>query len=207
MLPVLYSFRRCPYAIRARMALAYAGVEVELREVVLRNKPAAMLQVSPKGTVPVMVLPNGTVIDESIDIMRWALAIHDPDKWRLAGAAADTLIEMNDFEFKPVLDRYKYSDRYPEFTHAEYSEQAKPFLLQLEVQLGDSEFLFGPSPGFADVALFPFIRQFAFVNKAAFDRLPFTRLQKWLAYFLGMPLFLDVMSKYPVWVEGAGSGT
>ena len=122
MLPVLYSFRRCPYAIRARMAICYAGVPVELREILLKNKPPGMLAASPKGTVPVLVLPDGRVLDESCDVMRWALAIHDPDNWMdpALSREASRLIAENDGSFKTHLDHYKYADRYPEQTPVHY---------------------------------------------------------------------------------------
>ena len=125
-LPVLYSFRRCPYAIRARMALRYAGVPVDIVEVALRQKPAELLAASPKGTVPVLVTPDGAVIDQSLDIMQWALRQSDPDGWLGAGSAgeADRWIALNDGVFKPLLDRYKYAARHPELTTAEHRSHA-----------------------------------------------------------------------------------
>ena len=205
MLPILYSFRRCPYAIRTRMALKYAGVQVELREILLRDKPLPMLTVSSKGTVPVLVLPDGAVLDESYDVMRWALAHHDPDHWWDSTRASeiDTLIEQNDISFKAHLDHYKYADRHPEYSMEYYRSQAENFLEALESRLIAARFLLGESISFADVAIFPFIRQFASVDKAWFEPAPYPHLQNWLAHFLSSELFLSVMEKYPVWHEGA----
>ena len=134
MLPILYSFRRCPYAIRARMALHYAGVQVELREILLRDKPASMLAASTKGTVPVLILPEGTVLDESYDVMRWALEQYDPDGWwsDSLGTKISELIQGNDGKFKIHLDHYKYFDRYPEQSMEYYRSQAETFLAILE---------------------------------------------------------------------------
>lgn len=211
MLPILYSFRRCPYAIRARMALKYAGVQVELREILLREKPPQILVVSSKGTVPVLVLPDGSVLDESYDVMRWALGINDPDYWwdPILASEVDALIEQNDFSFKLHLDHYKYADRYsqdpqnPQHTMEYHRTQAEGFLDTLEARLITSQFLLGEKISIADVGIFPFIRQFAFVDKNWFDLAPYPNLQNWLAYFLTSDLFLSVMTKYPVWQEGA----
>lgn len=203
MLPILYSFRRCPYAIRARMALTYAGVQVELREILLRDKPTAMLTASSKGTVPVLVLPDGSVLDESYDVMRWALSHHDPDHWCEATLAAETnaLIEQNDGSFKAHLDHYKYADRYPEHPMEYYRTQAEGFLQILETRLTTTQFLLGEKISIADVGIFPFIRQFAFVDKDWFDRAPYPNLQCWLANFLESDIFLSVMEKHAVWRE------
>lgn len=187
------------------MALAYAGVQVELREILLQEKPPQMLAVSTKGTVPVLVLPDGSVLDESYDVMRWVLGISDPDRWWETGSAseADALIEQNDFSFKVHLDHYKYADRHPQHNMEYYRSQAEGFLGTLEVRLTTSQFLFGEKISIADVGIFPFIRQFAFVDKSWFDQTPYPNLQNWLAYFLNSALFLSVMEKYPVWQEGA----
>lgn len=204
MLQILYSFRRCPYAIRARMALRYAGVQVELREVLLKDKPAAMLAASPKGTVPVLVLEDGTVLDESYDVMRWALAKNDPDGWwdESLAEAIDELVQQNDVEFKPWLDRYKYADRYPEFSAEYYRSQCEQFLQTLEAQLGQYACVLRNTQCFADVAIFPFIRQFALVDRDWFDSAPYPRLRAWLDELLASELFAAVMDKYPVWQEG-----
>ncbi len=204
MLPILYSFRRCPYAIRARMALKYAGVQVELREVLLREKPPQMLAASTKGTVPVLVLSDGSVFDESYDVMRWALGVNDPDYWwnPILASEVDGLIEENDFSFKVYLDHYKYADRHPQHTMEYYRSQAEGFLDTLEARLTTSQFLLGEKISIADVGIFPFIRQFAFVDKAWFYQAPYPNLQNWLACFLASDLFLSVMEKYPLWQEG-----
>ena len=204
MLPVLYSFRRCPYAIRARMALRYADVRLELREVLLKDKPAAMLAASPKGTVPVLVLEDGRVLDESYDVMRWALAQNDPDHWWEEALAekTDSLVRENDQAFKPLLDRYKYADRYPEYPAEHYRGLGEQFLLGLEARLKLRGFLLRDRLSFADVAIFPFVRQFAFVDKVWFDRADYPHLQNWLESLLLSDLFLGVMTKYPVWSEG-----
>jgi glutathione S-transferase len=204
MLPILYSFRRCPYAIRARMALHYAGLAYELREVLLSNKPAAMLEASGKGTVPVLCLPDGQVIDESVDVMLWALALNDPDGWLPAEQKGEVsqLIRENDFGFKIHLDHYKYWDRHPQHPQSHYREQAGTFLHRLELRLSANSFLMGDKPGMADFAIFPFVRQFAFVDKAWFDQSPYSRLQLWLQYFLESSLFRVVMRKSPPWQAG-----
>ncbi|TNF05999.1 MAG: glutathione S-transferase [Gammaproteobacteria bacterium] len=202
--PVFYSFRRCPYAIRARMALCYAGIQVELREILLKDKPSAMLEASAKGTVPVLVLEDGTVLDESYDVMRWALAKNDPDHWwdKVLAAQTDALVQKNDFEFKPWLDRYKYADRYPEFSLEHYLSRGEEFLQVLEEHLNANEFLLRDSLSFADVAIFPFVRQFALVDKDWFDGADYPLLQRWLEGLLLSDLFLGVMTKYPLWQEG-----
>jgi len=203
MLPILYSFRRCPFAIRARMTLAYAGIEVELREVLLRSKPPAMIEASPKGTVPVLVLPAGRVIDESVDVMRWALDKNDPDHWWNKDDEEQVmdLVKKCDFDFKPDLDRYKYADRYPEQPQSIYRQKAECFLAELELRLENNRYLLHNRISYPDVAIFPFIRQFAMVDKPWFDRAPYPKLQSWLESFLSSVLFLSVMTKYPPWQE------
>ncbi|MFT7288864.1 MAG: glutathione S-transferase [Halieaceae bacterium] len=203
-LPVLYSFRRCPYAIRTRMTLAYAGTRVELREILLRDKPAEMLAASAKGTVPVLVLPDGRVIDESIDIMRWALCTADPDGWNPAAQAKEVMqwVALNDGPFKSWLDKYKYADRFPEQSASWYRNQAEPFIGSINTALEQHRFLMGPTMGLADVALFPFLRQFAMVDRSWFDQSPYDPLRQWLASFMENPLFKRVMLKRAPWVRG-----
>jgi glutathione S-transferase len=200
-LPVLYSFRRCPYAIRARLALAYAGIGVEHREVVLRNKPQHMLEISSKGTVPVLLLPDGKVIDESLEIMFWALQQQDTDYWLDAKIQLDmdVLVQSNDAEFKYYLDRYKYADRYPEFPQVFYRQKAELFLQELENRLRHSQFLCGEQILFADAAVFPFIRQFAAVDKQWFGASRYQALNTWLQQWLASELFVSVMKKYQPW--------
>ncbi|MDH5469775.1 MAG: glutathione S-transferase [Gammaproteobacteria bacterium] len=205
-LPVLYSFRRCPYAMRARMAVRYSGLSVELREVVLKDMPASLLACSPKGTVPVLVLPDGAVIDESRDIMAWALAQNDPDGWLPASTAAavlvNALLDENDTDFKAELDRYKYAVRYPEHPAEHYRDRGARFLAKLEDRLGRGDYLLGERLSLADVGVFPFVRQFAHVDTAWFDAAPFPQVQRWLAALLGTDLFSGVMGKYPQWHAG-----
>jgi len=206
-IPVLYSFRRCPYAMRARMAVVYSGVEVELREIVLKNKPQEMLNASPKGTVPVLILPTGTVIDESLDVMKWALSKNDPDDWIMQASpeyfsSLNALIQKNDHEFKGYLDCYKYADRYPEHPMEHYRSQGEVFLSELESRLQSSLYLFGDQLTLADVAIMPFIRQFAHVDIDWFRQTRYKKLQSWLDGFLQSTLFNRVMKKSPSWVAG-----
>jgi len=202
---ILYSFRRCPYAMRARMALAYAGTGVELREVLLKDKPAAMLEASPKGTVPVLVLPGDKVIDESIDIMAWALDHADPDGWRSdpVGGTVAAWLAANDGDFKAALDRYKYADRHPEQPPEYYRSQGEVFLQRLERVLAREDWLHGAAMGSVDVALFPFVRQFAMVDRGWFAQSPYAATRRWLDTLLEHPLFLRVMVKYLPWTPGA----
>ena len=196
--PILYTFRRCPYAIRARLAIAVSGVDVEMREVDLRHKPPPMLACSPKGTVPVLQLADGTVIDESLEIMRWALALRDPMGWLDAGTGADSaeahaLIAHNDGPFKRDLDCYKYAGRFPQHPAAHYQAQAEAFLHDLESRLGHHAGLVSEQVGFADMAILPFIRQFAHVDKAWFYTAPYPHVIKWLDQQLASDLFTSVM--------------
>jgi glutathione S-transferase len=195
----LYSFRRCPYAMRARMALRYSGVALDIIEVSLKAKPAEMLALSPKGTVPVLSV-DGQVIDESLAIMRWALAQNDPQDWLLkedpAGQALTAaLIEENDQAFKVHLNRYKYAERYPEQPMSVYRAEGEVFLRKLDELLDGRDYLLAEHPSLADVALMPFIRQFAHVDREWFAQTPYVRLQAWLQRFLESELFTTVMAK------------
>ena len=190
---LLYSFRRCPYAMRARMALRYSGVPLTTVEVSLKAKPVEMLALSPKGTVPVLVCADGRVIEQSLDIMRWALAQKDPDNWLGPDSAA--LIEENDHVFKTHLDRYKYAIRYPEQPMEHYRAQGEQFLQHLEDLLGHAPYLAGDRLSLADVALAPFIRQFAHVDREWFEQAPYPHLRVWLERFLASALFTSVMAK------------
>lgn len=195
----LYSFRRCPYAMRARMALRYAGVPVEIVEVSLKNKPAEMLALSPKGTVPVLNA-DGVVIDESLQIMRWALAQNDPDDWLLAGDSfaalwMEKLIEGNDQIFKSALNRYKYAERYPEQSMEAYRAEGALFLQKLDELLEGRDYLLAGHPSLADIALLPFVRQFAHVDREWFAQTPYVRLQAWLQRLLESELFTSIMKK------------
>ncbi len=214
-LPVLYSFRRCPYAMRARLAIAASGQRCVLREVVLRDKPAALLQASPKGTVPVLVLQTPDrlrVIDQSLDIMRWALSLDDPDNW-LAPETGDlsgmlALIAACDTDFKQQLDRYKYPQRHADLAAeavaayaCDHRDQAARWIATLEARL-NAGFLFGARPTLADMAILPFIRQYAHVDAAWFAAQPWPRVQHWLQAWEDSQRFAAVMPKYAPWREG-----
>jgi glutathione S-transferase len=199
---ILYSYRRCPYAMRARMALDYAGIDVEIREISLRHKPKHLVAISPKATVPVLVLPDGKVIDESLDVMHWALTQQDADGWlNVDIKAANKLILENDSRFKVVLDAYKYSERHPEKTQIEHRADGEIFLRQLEGLLAQNAGLFGALPTFADVAIFPFIRQFKGVDSHWFNTAPFPKLNAWLTTLVESDLFIRIMKKHPTYVE------
>jgi len=192
--------------MRARLALHASGVAIELREVALRNKPESMLAASPKGSVPVLVLPDGQVIDESWEIMLWALHQQDPDGWLgrndACVAAATSLVIENDTAFKKNLDRYKYPGRYPEHAQIHYRTRAEIFLQRLEHRLRATPCLLGDTLSIADVAVFPFIRQFAEVDKNWFVQAPYVSLQHWLNNLLDSGQFDAVMKKYPPWQPG-----
>jgi len=202
---VLYSFRRCPYAMRARLAIRISEVQLQLREVVLKDKPEQLLKASPKATVPVLILACGTVIDESLGIMQWALSLNDPEGWLEKLPAQLPLVEQCDNVFKPWLDKYKYADRYPEFDEDYYRRQGCEFLAQLEARLTGNRYLMGEELTLADAAIFPFIRQFAHVDKKWFEQTPFNALRIWLNELLASALFQGVMEKYPPWQEGQRS--
>lgn len=195
-LPLLYSYRRCPYAMRARMALKYAGVAVKTVEVSLKDKPTHLLQVSPKGTVPVLVLPEGGVIDQSMEIMRWALQLQDSDGWLIADKElTQELIAENDGIFKHALDKYKYAIRFPEQPAEIYRKQGELFLHKLEARLNISDFLLKDQPSLADIAIFPFVRQFAAVDSLWFESSEYLKLQVWLKCLVESALFKQVMEK------------
>ncbi|MEZ5741833.1 MAG: glutathione S-transferase [Burkholderiaceae bacterium] len=203
-LPVLYSFRRCPYAMRARLALDAAGVRCELRETLLRDKPAELLAASPKATVPVLVLTDGLVLEQSLDIMHWALAGHDPEHWLTHAGRADAqaLIDACDGPFKHHLDRYKYASRFPGEDADAHEQAALTWLHDLERRLTGRSWLLGPAASLADIALAPFIRQFAMADPARFARHPLPQLQAWLQRFVASPRFLRIMRKLPPWRPG-----
>ncbi|BFM10623.1 glutathione S-transferase [Simiduia litorea] len=204
-LPILYSFRRCPYAMRARLALKVAGVEVQLREILLKNKPQPMLEISPKGTVPVLQLPSGQVIDESRDIMAWAAMQSGGELLVASENVAQTWLDINDFEFKQHLDHYKYADRYPERPAAFYRSAGERFLMRLEQQLqlqkkaGVPNYLLGLSLSQADIGIIPFVRQFSMVDQPWFESTGYECVKKWLHYWLGSEIFSRVMRRYPQW--------
>lgn len=196
---ILYSFRRCPYAMRVRLGLVLSNKSVQLREIILKHKPEAMLKASPKGTVPVLIEKDGHVIDESLDIMKWAL-----EGSQLLNSATSTmhlLIKENDEVFKGWLDKYKYADRYPEHSEVYYREQGEIFLEKLERQLANSNRLFSDGYSFSDLAILPFIRQFAFVDIDWFNQSKYQHVRDWLTTFIDSELFLSIMKKYPTWLE------
>ncbi len=208
-LPILYSLQNCPYAMRARLAILLARQPVMLRAIVMQNKPSEMLRLSPKGTVPVLVLERmnkKTIIDESLDIMLWALKLNDPENL-LYSQDADALVEMlkiindNDKNFKPKLEQYKRAKRF----HGKDEEQCRllceSFIQTLECRLTQHEYLMGPTLSLLDYALLPFIRQFSRVNRQLFLQGPYTHLQRWLNYHLQSRLFCKAMFKYPLWLD------
>ncbi len=205
--PILYSFRRCPYCMRAHMALKYAGIKVELREVDLKNYPSQALAISPKASVPVLLLPDRSVIDESWDILKWSLAQNDPDNWRGINGEheldAEILIETNDFSFKEDLDRYKYADRYPEHSEEYYRQACEKFIEELEEMLAENRYLLADKLSLADIGVFPFIRQFSIVDKEWFDASPYFRVREWLNKLKQTTLFQQAFQKYEPWREGA----
>lgn len=197
MTPILYSFRRCPYAMRARLALASSVQQVALREVVLRDKPAAFLDASPSGTVPCLITAEAA-IDESLDIMIWALRQSDPEGWLDMPKSGWDWIRRADGPFKDALDHTKYASRYPELDASEQRALAGAFLAELDQQMGQWIF---DQPSLADYAILPFVRQFAFIDKAWFDAQPWPNLHSWLERFLISDRFSDIMTKYPQWTD------
>lgn len=201
-LPILYTFRRCPYAMRARMAIYTAKIKVEQIEVSLKNKPQSLLNYSPKGTVPVLVLPTGKVIEQSRDIMLWGLHQNDPDNWLLQKNLLRQqemmqLVDQCDNDFKPMLDRYKYFDRHPQQSQQDYRYQAEFFLKILDARLSKHAFLIDEQLRFADLAIFPFIRQFANVDKIWFTESPYKNLERWLEECINLEMFNAVMEPNP----------
>jgi len=197
--PILYSFRRCPYAMRARLALLASGTLCELREVRLADKPAAMLAASPKGTVPVLITAAGAVIDESLDIMRWALGRCDPQGWLARGD--DALIAVNDGPFKHALDRYKYPERHAS-DPVEHRAIGLEILGKLDQRLTLHQQLAGDEPGFADAAIMPFVRQFAATDLSWFEQQDIPRLRNWLDQHLASDLFSLCMVQHKPWQTG-----
>lgn len=201
--PILYSFRRCPYAMRARLAIQVSQQSFQIREVVLRDKPTTLIEASAKGTVPVVVLSLDHVIDESLDIMQWALRKNDPLGWLIpdTGTLPDmvTLIDRTETEFKRHLDRYKYASRYEGAVAAEHRAQASIFLRELNERLVNTPWLFGNRASLADAGIAPFVRQFANTDRQWFNCQSWTALRGWLEDFLASPLLAAVMEKLPQW--------
>jgi len=201
-LPILYSFRRCPYAMRARMGLMVSAQKVILREVVLRDKPEMMVAASPKATVPVLVLSDGKVIDQSIDILYWTLAQNDPERWLAYKKQALPIIAQADGPFKTALDRYKYFTRYEGVDPETERVKALGILEQWNNIIGSKGCFFGNKSGVADYAIFPFVRQFANHDRGWFDAQNIPNIHTWLETHLSSPLFAHIMQKYPKWQSG-----
>jgi len=211
---LLYSFRRCPYAMRARLALAASGQVCTLREIDLKSRPSQLYEISPKATVPVLQLPDGVVLEQSLAIMEWTLRNSDPERW-LQSTHSDpqqvlapldfdpkTMPEFMvacDTEFKFHLDRYKYASRYPGTDATQHRSEAAKFLLRLQRCLLGQPFLSGRTFGLVDAAVAPFVRQFALADRAWFDDQEWPQLRKWLADFLQSNRFQKIMHKYPLW--------
>ena len=202
-LPILYSFRRCPYAMRVRMVLLHSEIQCEIREIKLSNKPKEMLAISPKGTVPVLILENGDILDESLDVMLWAIEqgnlrnLFNPGKKEILD-----LIKINDGEFKDAIDRYKYSSLYPEKPMIEYRKMGELFLEKIESYLEKNKFIFGKNISLADLAIFPFIRQFCRVDIDWFNSSLFKKIKEWTLFFEGSENFIDIMRKIKPWTTG-----
>ena len=200
-LPILWTFRRCPYAIRARLAIRSSGQKVALREILLKDKPAPFLAASPKATVPV-VQDGDIVITESREVMLWALGRNDPEGWLGMPQEGHTLIDINDGPFKTALDHTKYAVRYPDRDETEERAKALVFLTELNDRLTQSRFLMGSRRSMADMAILPFVRQFANTDRDWFDAQGLGPLTKWLDDFLSSDRFRAIMTKYPPWQNG-----
>ncbi len=205
--PILYSFRRCPYCMRAHMALKYAGLKIILRDVKLSDLPAEVLAVSPHATVPSLAISENEYMDESWDIVKWAVQQNDPENWLGENNEylneAEMLVEINDFSFKDDLDHYKYADRYPEHPMEYYRENGEEFLEELTELLQQNTFLSADHITITDIAVFPFIRQFAMVDKEWFDKSPYPELQRWLLAMLSSEWFIEAFKKHETWETGS----
>lgn len=205
-LPILYSLRQCPYAMRARIGLLLARQTVLLRDIVMTNIPDEMLTVSPKGTVPVLLFDDATVIEESLDIMIWALNQNDPNNLLYkqqpdAYAEMLALIKRSDIEFVELLNKYKAAARYHDTNEVDCRQQCEGFITILEARLNQHEYLMGNIPGLADYAILPFIRQFSRVDRKWYLQSPYPKLQLWLEKHYQNPLFSKAMKKYPQWLD------
>ena len=208
---ILWSFRRCPYAMRGRMGLKASGVDYEHREIILRDKPQEMLDASPKGTVPVFIKSNGDVIDESLDVLNWALKQNDPLGWLDCDMdEASKLIKANDTDFKHHLDRYKYASRYDDQakrgdTNMSHRLEAETYIQDLEDHLNDGPYLLGKKQSLADIAIFPFMRQFSNVEPDWWASAPYPKTRDWLDRHLESDLFKAVMKKFPLWKNSSSN--
>ena len=201
--PILYSFRRCPYAMRARFAIRASGINVEIREIKLQNKPIEFLRLSPKGTVPVLVTNSEEILDESLDIMNWALRIKDSKNWLAEGNLnqneLENILKILELEFKQNLDKYKYSTRYKNIDKNFYRDKNLIFLNKLNNLLKTNKALNCSHLSLIDYAIFPFIRQFRNVDEKWFDSLNFNFVKKWLYQIIDSEDFLSIMKKYKLW--------
>ncbi len=206
-LPILYSLRHCPFAMRARLAIFKSQQTVELRDVKLTNKPAAMLAASPKGTVPILVVSTSYIIDESLDVMLWSLGQSDPDNLLLSSIIelSDLLafIDIYDKEFKPCIERYKCAKRYHEANLEACRNDCEVFIQDLEQRLSKHDFILGKHESLADIAILPFIRQFAKVERQWYVKSSYHNVKRWLNNYLQSALFNKVMAPHPIWVEGS----
>lgn len=200
-MPILYSFRRCPYAMRARLAIYVSGLQVELREILLRDKAPEFLLASPKATVPVLIT-NKEVIDESFDIMVWCLKQSDPEHWLAMPDEGYEWILRSDGPFKEALDHTKYSVRFPDLDPKLEQAKALKFLTDLNLQIGNSNWVFGKGCSLADMALLPFIRQFSNIDKNWFYGQNLSNVYRWLDHFLMTDIFIKIMKKYNMWSVG-----
>ena len=205
MTAILYSFRRCPYAMRGRMGLKASGLDYEHREIILRDKPQEMLEASPKGTVPVYIKEDVNVIEESLDLLNWTLTQNDPHGWLDCDIEeANKLITANDTDFKHHLDRYKYASRYEDTakrgdTNQSHRLEAEKHIQNLEVLLNDGPYLLGEKQSIADIAIFPFMRQFSNVEPDWWASAPYPKTRDWLSHHIESKLFKFVMTKFPLW--------
>ena len=201
--PILYSFRRCPYCMRAHIGLNYSSASIELREVFLKEMPEELLKVSPNKTVPVLILSDDIAMDESWDILKWALRKNDPDNWLGDGeqylADAEMLVETNDFSFKTDLDHYKYADRNPEHSKEHYRAECEEFIEELEEMLSGHVYLLTDTLTVADIAVFPFVRQFSLVDKTWFDQSRYKNVKRWLDILINSELFQNAFLKHDAW--------
>ena len=201
--PILYSFRRCPYAMRARLALRLCKIQCIIREISLKAKNTEFLRVSPKATVPVLVLPNGEVLEESLDIIYWSLEQNDPSKLKVnnqLGRKTSKLIELFDTEFKFHLDRYKYSSRYNIQNSQVHRDKAREILVQINTMLEGKSYMGGKNISLLDISILPFVRQFRIADMKWFDNnLGLDNVNKWLNIFLNSDLLASIMTKYKVW--------
>ena len=205
-LPILYSLRHCPYAMRARLAIFKSRIAVELRDVKLNNKPAAMLAASTKATVPILVVSPTHVIDESLDIMFWCFGQNDPENLLLDATNVSSLLEYitkYDKGFKPCIERYKAAKRYHEDNLVECREACEVFVQDLEQRLAKHRYVMGDKESVADLAIFPFIRQFAKVERSWYVNSSYNNLDRWLRHYLQSAMFNKVMALQPIWEQGS----